>query len=228
MSKERRSNAESTEPHQSGARNDVHSPLRQRGTGTDFGVAESASENKIPSGPSFSKRGTEPPAADSKGGSEQSAAGSFLGRWSRLKLEADESQQLPEVAGDPPPQGSQPAAVLTDADLPSPESLDEDADYAAFLAPGISSGLRRRALQHLFALSQFNRGDGLDEYAEDFTRFPPLGDLVTREMRRVLELEKDGSGQEEMPDSEVSTDKDEAVESINLDEKEPGNKMEKE
>jgi hypothetical protein len=117
---------------------------------------------------------------------------------------------------------------LTDADLPSPESLDEDADYAAFLAPGISADLRRRALQHLFALSRFNGGDGLDEYAEDFTRFPPLGDLVTREMRRMLELENDGSEQdrkEEAPGSTAPTDSTETVAAEDSDEPKPGNKV---
>ena len=44
--------------------------------------------------------------------------------------------------------------------------------------------------------------DGLDDYAEDYTRFEPLGDLVTHEMRRVLErarkaLEEGGEAEPE-------------------------------
>ena len=31
--------------------------------------------------------------------------------------------------------------------------------------------------------------DGLDEYAEDFTTFEPLGDIVTADMRHMIELE---------------------------------------
>ena len=83
----------------------------------------------------------------------------FLDRWSRRKLEA-EQPETPEVPSqESSPVGPEPAAELTDADLPSPESLDEDADYAAFLAPGIGADLRRRALQRLFSLSRFNGGE---------------------------------------------------------------------
>jgi hypothetical protein len=159
---------------------------------------------------------------------KQQPAEPFLDRWSRRKLEA-EQPETPEVPSqESSPVGPEPAAELTDADLPSPESLDEDADYAAFLAPGISADLRRRALQHLFALSRFNGGDGLDEYAEDFTRFPPLGDLVTREMRRMLELENDGSEQdrkEEAPGSPAPTESTEAAAAEDSDEPKPGNKV---
>ena len=33
--------------------------------------------------------------------------------------------------------------------------------------------------------------DGLDDYAEDFTSFAGLGDIVTHEMRRMFEKQKD-------------------------------------
>jgi len=51
--------------------------------------------------------------------------------------------------------------------------------------------LRRSALRRLFGLPRFNVCDGLDDYAQDFTSFEPLGNLVTYEMRRLLERERD-------------------------------------
>ncbi|MEA3275109.1 MAG: DUF3305 domain-containing protein [Pseudomonadota bacterium] len=43
----------------------------------------------------------------------------------------------------------------------------------------------------LFTSPRFNVCDGLDDYAEDFTRFAPLGDLMTRQMRRMLAMEEE-------------------------------------
>ena len=47
--------------------------------------------------------------------------------------------------------------------------------------------MRKAALRKLFSQSRFNAVDGLDDYAEDYTRFEPLGNVVTHEMRRMLE-----------------------------------------
>ena len=48
------------------------------------------------------------------------------------------------------------------------------------IAMSVSDELRRSALRKLFGLPRFNFCDGLDDYAEDFTRFEPLGDLYGR------------------------------------------------
>lgn len=135
---------------------------------------------------------------------------SFLNRWSRRKHEAREVEGRAEQAEDPDRASRALAEVaqsqppeLTDADMPSLESLDEDSDYRGFLSPKVSEELRRAALRKLFRLSRFNVCDGLDDYAEDFTQFEPLGELVTHEMRRVLAREgekltaalESGSGQ---------------------------------
>ena len=45
----------------------------------------------------------------------------------------------------------------------------------------------------LFHLPHFNVTDGLDDYDEDFTTFAELGDVVTHEMKRMLEKEKEQS-----------------------------------
>jgi hypothetical protein len=42
-------------------------------------------------------------------------------------------------------------------------------------------------LRKLFSSPKFNVFDGLDTYRDDFTSFPPLGDIVTADMRHHLE-----------------------------------------
>ena len=132
-----------------------------------------------------------------------------LRRWSRRKREAvrereaadeargrDASRAPPEAVQDArEPAGGAPSPeaveekVLTDDDMPSLESLDENSDYSGFLSPGVTEGLRRRALRKLFMSAVFNVRDGLDDYDEDFTNFEALGDIVTSDMRHQAEAE---------------------------------------
>jgi hypothetical protein len=136
----------------------------------------------------------------------------FLSRWSRRKTQA--RQGHPPLAGTTedarPGQGLEPTPgearlhgttataaepepvadpILTDADMPPLDSLGPDSDYSGFLSPRVSKDLRRQALARLFRGAAFNVTDGLDDYAEDFTQFTPLGDLVTADMRYRLERE---------------------------------------
>jgi len=117
--------------------------------------------------------------------------GGFLGRWSRRKGKArageltDESPPVPEGTSE-----QHPAPALTDADMPPVTSLNETSDYTGFLSPEVSEGLRRVALRKLFHQSGFNVVDGLDDYAEDYTYFEPLGDIITSDMRHQMEVEK--------------------------------------
>jgi hypothetical protein len=120
---------------------------------------------------------------------------SFLGRWSRLKAQARERESHPAVApeerdGDQSPAGVAQAPQDTAppvVELPDLEQLDQDSDYSAFLTPGVDAALRKRALRKLFSSPKFNVFDGLDTYRDDFTSFPPLGDIVTADMRHHLE-----------------------------------------
>ena len=120
---------------------------------------------------------------------------SFLGRWSRLKAKARERESSPDPAPDAPG-NTEPleAAAQASPDAPPPvvelpdlEQLDQDSDYSAFLTPGVDAALRKRALRKLFSSPKFNVFDGLDTYRDDFTSFPPLGDVVTADMRHHLE-----------------------------------------
>ncbi len=137
----------------------------------------------------------------------------FLARWSRRKQEAREQAQAvpdtepvaeaaPGAASAAPPadaplrQEPEPR-VLTDEDMPPIESLTDDADYSGFLSAGVSDVLRRKALRRLFSSAKFNVTDGLDDFAEDYTQFAPLGDVVTADMRHRMErlLDRFGSGE---------------------------------
>ena len=75
---------------------------------------------------------------------------------------------------------------VSDEDLSSLDSLGPDSDYSEFLSSVVSPKLRRAALRKLFSNAKFNVTDGLDDYAEDFSRHAPLGDIVPAEMRTRL------------------------------------------
>ncbi len=121
--------------------------------------------------------------------------GTFLSRWSERKLHARRGQALaepgdaPQAAADQPdpPAAGDSERLLTDDDMPPLESLGADSDYSGFLSRGVSEALRRKALSKLFRGAHFNVTDGLDDYAEDFTNFAPLGDIVTADMRYRME-----------------------------------------
>jgi hypothetical protein len=121
--------------------------------------------------------------------------GSFLARWSERKQRAREG---PAQAADAAPTAAPlaetsaaepeaPERLLTDADMPPLESLDANSDYSVFLSPGVSESLRKKALARLFHSPHLNITDGLDDYAEDYTSFAALGDLVTADVRHRLE-----------------------------------------
>ena len=151
-----------------------------------------------------------------------------LRRWARRKREAareneaasgtwgrDASSVVSEAIPDdreravdaPAPAAVVEEKVPSDEDMPPLDSLDENSDYSGFLSPGVSDGLRRRALRKLFTSAVFNVRDGLDDYDEDFTNFEALGDIVTSDMRHQAEAEAErarraraDSGPEDPPD----------------------------
>lgn len=116
----------------------------------------------------------------------------FLHRWSRRKIDAEQRSDEPapaaeSVAADPAEVDDEEPVTLTDEDMPPLEALDDDADYSAFLSSGVSEQLRKKALRKLFHAAKFNICDGLDDYAEDYTKFEPLGDVITADMKFEME-----------------------------------------
>jgi hypothetical protein len=125
---------------------------------------------------------------------------SGLRRWSRRKQEAAQEAQVFDQTAPIDTEASFGTAlpaeteaetpVLTDADMPPIESLDEDSDYSAFMSEGVSDELRNLALRKLFKAPVFNIRDGLDEYDEDYTYFEKLGDIVTCDMKHHIEMKE--------------------------------------
>lgn len=122
----------------------------------------------------------------------------FLRRWARLKADpaAREDERPPEsppaeknaVAGQEETAAA-PAEQLppADEDLPPLESLDEHSDYSGFMSPRVSDALRKQALRKLFRSQKFNYICELDDYIDDYTSFPALGDTVTADMKHAAE-----------------------------------------
>ncbi len=107
----------------------------------------------------------------------------FIHRWSRLKqkevsdenYEADagdvgETGDIGAIGEELPPNEAAPDNMLTDADMPAIDTLDEHSDVSGFFSEKVSEELRRAALRKLFHLPTFNFTDGLNDYDEDFTR----------------------------------------------------------
>ncbi len=118
---------------------------------------------------------------------DESGDEDFLSRWSRRKhaqridsLEAAEEKE-PQVLAE------QDEQLLCDEDMPAIETLTEESDYTGFLSPNVSEELRSLALRKLFHSTAFNVCDELDDYAEDFTSFAKLGNIITADMKYQLE-----------------------------------------
>ena len=131
----------------------------------------------------------------------------LLSRWSRRKLQSPEetAEEDHELEIIEEPASEQVAAsvedveqpVLTDADMPPIESLNEESDFSMFMSSGVSDKLRNLALRKMFHVPAFNIRDGLDEYDEDFTTFEALGDIVTCDMKHQIEMQEKKKAEQE-------------------------------
>ena len=136
-------------------------------------------------------------SSDATKDTEAADEGSFLKRWSQLKRRARLEESEKEPAAGPAEEAkaeegrvsTDAERVLTDEDMPPLESLNADSDYSGFMSPGVSESLRKLALRKMFLSSKYNITDGLDDYAEDFTKFAPLGNIITSDMRHQMEME---------------------------------------
>lgn len=125
----------------------------------------------------------------------------FLHRWSRRKRAAPHAAVAPREpakAVENPDLGARPERLREEVESPPTahvdkheppaiDSLDEHSDVSSFFSPGVADDLRHQVLRKLFHSAKFNVCDGLDDYAEDYTHFAPLGDMVTADMRHELE-----------------------------------------
>jgi hypothetical protein len=166
----------------------------------------------------------------------------LLARWSRLKREsatenADASSAAaPDGAGarDADESAAQPATSEARLpgdkhngdvapELPSLEELGPDSDFRAFMDPSVDDDLRRAALKTLFRDPVFNVTDGLDVYAEDYTKLEKLTPAMVASLRfaqrnlfgehdRASETEDAGGASDtgERPNANVATAPDRA------------------
>ncbi len=125
----------------------------------------------------------------------------LLERWSRLKREstggdedgllaergAADTERVDAVAEvarrDVTPNSKPTKKVPETPDLPSIDELDPDSDFEAFMDPGVNDNVRRAALKTLFHDPDFNVTDGLDVYAEDYTKLEKLTPAMVAALR---------------------------------------------
>ncbi|HRP98231.1 MAG TPA: DUF3306 domain-containing protein [Rhodocyclaceae bacterium] len=147
------------------------------------------------------------PLSAAPDGAETPAELPFLARWSRHKLGQDVPPAadaapaaaagvaaVPNGAGevsDPVPERidprtGKPMSELTDADMPDLDTLDENADLSAFMAGKVSQALRMKALTKVFHTAKYNQMCLCAEYADDYTAFVPLGDVVPHDLQQAI------------------------------------------
>lgn len=120
----------------------------------------------------------------------------FASRWSRMKQEERVEKTLPTVELEQEPEidhskQQEELNQLSDTDMPALETLSESSDYSGFLSAKVTEAVRKAALRKMFHLPAFNVVDGLDDYAEDYTHFEALGDIVTHDMKRMAKLDEE-------------------------------------
>jgi len=118
----------------------------------------------------------------------------FLSRWSRRKLQPESEEQLePE---------SEAAAEVVSTEQVDPSDEVDQQDLPSWQQQDADPDLKKQALNALFKQAEFNELDYLNEYDEDYTTFPKLGNVVTQEMKRMLKLAEEKT----RPESDVVED----------------------
>lgn len=136
------------------------------------------------------------------------AADGFLSRWSRRKLgqehedaparilpvEPVDAELAPMATPEPDPEPidartGKPMAELTDEDMPEIDTLDADSDLRCFMAGKVSQALRMKALTKVFHSPKYNQVCLCAEYADDYTNFLPMGDIVPHDLKQAIARE---------------------------------------
>ncbi len=172
--------------------------------------------------------------------------GDFLTRWSRRKrgepAPGDPETETADSPSGPPSARAravsrQPddAGETVDSDagdpeviakLPDIDSMEESADFTAFLQAGVPEALRRRALRRLWRLNPvFAVLDGLNDYDEDFT----AGGIIAENIKTIYKVGKgylDDDDEDEPGDKPEDEAGDEVVEERPAESAEPGDPVE--
>ena len=144
-----------------------------------------------------------------------------LSRWSRRKLESTGVATEPEesaeqtavsqesVTGDPREVDTRRRTDEALIELPPIDELGPDSDFQGFMDPQVDDSLRRAALKKLFRDPHFNVTDGLDVYAEDYTKLESMTPAMIaglKHARGLLFGDVDGNKQTETARQKNSLD----------------------
>lgn len=92
-----------------------------------------------------------------------------------------------------------------DHTLPDPDTLPAGSDIKAYLASGVSSGLRKRALRRLFSANHYGIRDGLDDYDDDYRQtLKPLASEVADRLRNWTRQAEDTDDDASQPQADTS------------------------
>ena len=113
---------------------------------------------------------------------------SFLSRWSRRKLEANENPPVAPLPAEQPGAAAQsPAMPTMEPDPPKPVQ-ERSAEYREFFDPQVDEKLRQTALKGLFSDPHFNMMDGLDTYIDDYSIADPIPAAMLRQLNQAKGL----------------------------------------
>lgn len=124
----------------------------------------------------------------------------FFKRWSRLK------RALPAEPAKAVSTAATAGSATPSAPLPAVEGLELSSDFLPFMKGEVEEGLRRAALQKLFAAEHFNVMDGLDVYIDDYNKFEPIGEEMLRQLMQApgllnADVEEPAAGAGPEPDA---------------------------
>ncbi len=99
-----------------------------------------------------------------------------------------------QLADQPPAEAidaysGKPFSELTDEDMPDVDSLTADSDLRGFMSGKVSQALRNKALSKVFHSAKYNKFCICAEYADDYTNFLPMGDIVPHDLKSAIARE---------------------------------------
>ncbi len=134
----------------------------------------------------------------------------FLSRWAKRKAAVRQGIDLPEPvpeASEPRPPVVVPEVAAPAAEEPPALTLDDvalltpEADFAPFVARGVSLEVKAAAMKKLFADPHYNIMDGLDIYIGDYTKSDPIPLEMLKQLHqskslRLFETDEEQEGAE--------------------------------
>jgi len=133
----------------------------------------------------------------------------FLSRWSQRKLDETQSNEplVEKIVPETPAVIDNESDDTTETDVPI--WMNKEADPKE----------QQQALSALFRQPEFQAVDHMNEYDEDFTTFTPLGSIVTREMKRMIQLAEEKTRPVDVVSDEVADTNTNDTQTVDLQQK---------